>query len=100
MADSRKKLIKSSVRQSIAKLMGEAESAWKSGKKGRPERYAKMAMDLVRKHKVRLTDEQKRRFCRKCFSWWVPGDTVKLIYDQRHHVIRMKCAKCGYARRL
>lgn len=100
MIDGRKKLIKSSVRQSIAKLMDEAEGAWAAGKPARARRYAEMAMDLVRKHKVRLTEEQKRRFCRKCFSWWVPGDTVKLIFDKRHNVIRMKCAKCRYARRL
>jgi ribonuclease P protein subunit RPR2 len=100
MRNDRKKLIKSSVRQSIAKLMDEAGAAWKSGKNERSQRYAKMAMDLVKKHKVRLTDEQKRKFCRKCFAWWVPGDTVKLVFDKRHNVIRMKCARCGYARRL
>jgi len=100
MVDSRKKLIKSSVRQSIAELLSEANLAWNAGKKERSQRYAKMSMDLVKKHKVRLTDEQKRMFCRKCFSWWVPGDTVKLIFDKRHNVIRMKCAKCGYTRRL
>jgi ribonuclease P protein subunit RPR2 len=100
MVDSRKKLIKSSVRQSIAQLLSEADGAWKTGKKERSKRYAEMAMGLVKKHKVRLTDEQKRRFCRKCYSWWIPGDTVKLIFDKRHNVIRMKCAKCGYTRRL
>ncbi len=100
MADSRKKLIKSSVRQSVAKLLDEAASAWDSGKPERAKRYAEMTMDLVRKHKVRLTDDQKRRFCRKCLTWWVPNETVKLIFDKRHNVIRMKCAKCGYTRRL
>ena len=100
MVDGRKKLIKSSVRQSIAKLMGEAGGAWAAGKPERAKRYAEMAMGLVRKHKVRLTEEQKRRFCRKCFAWWVPGDTVKLAFDKRHSVIRMTCAKCGYTRRL
>ena len=100
MVDGRKKLIKSSVRQSIAKLMGEAEAARAAGRPERARRYAKMIMDLVRKHKVRLTEEQTRGFCRKCFTWWVPGDTVKLAFDKRHNVIRMKCAKCGYTRRL
>jgi len=59
-----------------------------------------MVMALVKKHKVRLTDDQKRRFCRKCNSWWVPAKTVKLIFDQRHHFIKMRCAKCEYTRRL
>jgi ribonuclease P protein subunit RPR2 len=100
MVDGRKKLIKSSVRQSIARLMDEAGAAWAAGKPARAGRYAGMAMALVRKHKVRLSEDQKRRFCRKCFAWWVPGETVKLTFDRRHNVIRMKCAKCGYTRRL
>ncbi len=100
MVDGRKKLIKSSVRQSIAKLMDEAQDAWAAGRPERARRYAQMSMDLVRKHKVRLSEDQKRMFCRKCFTWWVPGDTVKLAFDKRHNVIRMKCANCGYTRRL
>jgi ribonuclease P protein subunit RPR2 len=100
MNDGRKKLIKSSVKQSISQLLSEAEAAWKAGRKERAERYAKMVMDLVKKHKVRLTEDQKRKFCRKCFRWWVPGDTLKLIFDKRHNVIRMKCGRCGYTRRL
>jgi len=100
MNDGRKKLIKTSVRQSIARLISEAESAWKSNKPQRSERYAKMVMGLVRKNKVRLTKEQKNKFCRKCFNWWVPGDTLTLIYDQKHHLIRVKCGRCGYTRRI
>jgi ribonuclease P protein subunit RPR2 len=100
MSKSPKGLIKSSVRESIVQLMGEAEKAWDEGKPKRSERYVEMVMALVKKHKVRLTDEQKRRFCRKCNSWWVPQKSMKLVFDQRHHVIRMICSRCGYTRRL
>jgi len=59
-----------------------------------------MVMALVKKHKVRLTKEQKTRFCRKCFVWWEPGSTVKLAFDSRNNLIRAECLKCGHARRL
>lgn len=113
MAKGQKKLIKSSVKQSIVQLLSEAEKSNKTAKRAKETgnrkletanrtqatRYIKMVMDLVKKHKVRLTKEQKNKFCRKCHTWWVPGQTVKLIYDQKHHLIRLKC-QCGYTRRL
>lgn len=113
MAKGQKKLIKSSVRQSIAQLLEEAEKAYSSASRAkktgnkkletenrkRSTRYLQMVMDLVKKHKVRLTKDQKNKFCRKCLVWWVPNKTLKLIYDQKHHVIRLKC-QCGYTRRL
>jgi len=99
MVKGQKGLIKASVRQSIAALLKDAESAWTLKKPERSKRYAQMAMDLVRKHKVRLTKEQKGLFCRKCLVWWVPGGTVKLVYDKRHHLIRAIC-QCGHSKRI
>ena len=119
MHKGQKSLIKQSVRQSIALLLKEAERAHNKAGIQQPAsgirhpapgntklrtqdsrhetRYLQMVMDLVRKHKVRLTKEQKNLFCRKCLVWWVPGETVTLVYDQQHHLIRVKC-KCGYTR--
>jgi len=99
MAKGQKKLIKSSVRSSIAHLIEQAESAWKRNQPERSKRYVGMAMDLVKKHKVRLSKEQRNKFCRKCHVWWVAGETLKLVYDQKHHLIRLKC-QCGHSKRL
>ena len=99
MPKGQKKLIKSSVRDSIAHLLEEASSAWKKKNVERSRRYVKMIVDLIKKHKIRLNPDQKNKFCKKCNTWWVPGKTMKLIYDQKHHAIRVKC-QCGYSKRL
>jgi RNase P subunit RPR2 len=113
MPKGQKKLIKTSVRASIAHLLEEAEKSHKTAEQAqesgnrklatqnrtRTTRYVRMIMDLVKKHKVRLGKDQKNKFCKKCNTWWVPGKTVKLIYDQKHQVIRVKC-QCGHSRRL
>jgi ribonuclease P protein subunit RPR2 len=99
MPKGQKKLIKSSVKSSIARLISEAEAAWKKKQHERSRRYVKMIIDLVKKHKVRLQKDQKNKFCKKCHAWWIPGKTMKLIYDQKHHLIRIRC-QCGYTKRL
>jgi len=95
----RKKVIKSSVRSSIEKLLDQARAAYGSGKKDRSKRYVGMALDLLKKHKVRLPKELKNSFCRKCCLIWIPGETVRVSYDKHHHHLRVTCA-CGYTRRL
>lgn len=99
MRNSDKKVIKTTVKSSIKKLLSEAKKAARAGKNDRSRKYVKMAMALVKKHKVRLDNEQKTSFCRKCFVWWVPKKTLKLVFDKRHNTIRVKCS-CGYSRRL
>jgi len=98
MAKGQKKLIKSSVRQSIDQLLDEAEKAWNPEKPGRSGRYAEMVMDLVKKHRIRLVGKQRNRFCKKCLAWWVPGETVTVILDAGNNPIRVRCNKCGYTR--
>jgi RNase P subunit RPR2 len=111
MAKGSKKLIKASVRDSIKELLLQAESAHKKAnlahKSGNRKqetenrkqetRYLEMVIDLVKKHKIRLTKDQKNMFCKKCFTWFEQGKNVKLIYDQKHHLIRIVC-QCGAKR--
>jgi ribonuclease P protein subunit RPR2 len=99
MENRRKKVIKSSVRSSIGKLIGQAQKAYREGKKERSSRYVKMALDLVKKHKIRLPKELKNSFCRKCNVVWIPGKTVKISYDKKNVCLRVKC-QCGHAKRL
>lgn len=95
----KKKLIKSSAKQSVAELLKQAEKAWKQKKYPRSKRYVKMLMDLVKKHKVKLTKDQKNSFCRKCLRWWEIPSTLVLLFDKKHNCLKLKC-KCGHTRRL
>lgn len=94
-----KRIIKSSVLDSVKKLISEAGTAYKEGKRERSKRYIQMAMDLVKKHKVKVPEELANSFCRKCHAVWLPGDTVTVSFDKRHGCLRVTCA-CGYAKRL
>jgi ribonuclease P protein subunit RPR2 len=95
----RKKIIKSSVRSSIETLLGHARSSFDAGKGERSIRYVRMAMDLLRKHKIKLPKEMKNSFCRKCLTVWVPGRTASISYDRKNGCLRVRC-RCGYSKRL
>jgi ribonuclease P protein subunit RPR2 len=95
----RKKVIKSTVRSSIEKLLGEARKSYEAGRKDRSARYVTMARDLLKKNKIKLPKEVKNSFCRKCGVVWIPGKTVTVYYDRKISCLRVRC-QCGYSKRL
>jgi ribonuclease P protein subunit RPR2 len=99
MDNRRKKVIKSSVRSSITDLVLMAQKTYSSKNAVRSSRYIKMALDLIKKHKVRLPKELKNSFCKKCCIVWIPGKTINVTYDKKNECLRIKC-KCGYSKRL
>ncbi|MBD3210855.1 hypothetical protein GF318_05730 [Candidatus Micrarchaeota archaeon] len=99
MDNRRKKVIKSSVRDSIKKLIGQAREAYKNKQHEKSKKYVKMAFDLMKKHKVRLPKELRNSFCRKCFLVWIPNKTIKVAYDQKNDCLRITC-KCGHSKRV
>ncbi len=99
MSKKPKKIIKTSVRDSIVKLISEATKAYRAGNEERSKRYVQMAMDLVKKHKVRVPAELKNSFCRKCHLVWIPAKTVKIAFDKKHNCLRATC-RCGHSKRL
>ena len=94
-----KNIIKNAVSKSIEKLFDEANKEYKKGNVERSKRYIEMIMELVKKNKVRLPDKLRNAFCRKCHILWIPGETIKVVYDKRHNCLRIKC-KCGYTKRV
>lgn len=97
MRNVNEKVIKTSVKESISHLLGMASKEFEKNSK-LSKRYAKMAWDLVKKHKVRLTKAQKLMFCRKCHRIWVPGKSVKVVFDNKHGFLQFQC-DCGYKRK-
>ncbi len=99
MDTRRKRVIKSSVTSSIRKLIAQAQKAYREGKPERSARYVKMALDLIKKQKVKLPKELKNSFCKKCDVVWLPGKTVKVVYDKKNHCLRINC-QCGNSKRI
>ena len=99
MDNRRKKVIKSSVRSSIKKLLEQARAAHKKKETERSKKYVKMAFDLLKKHKIKLPEEIKNSFCKKCYLIWIPGETITVTYDKENNCLRLRC-RCGYSKRL
>lgn len=77
--------------QSARELIEQAGIVFKS----RPQfadRYAKLCRKIAMKHKLRLPPEIKRKICKGCDAFLVPGKTAR-IRTQRGHVV-IYCTSC------
>lgn len=99
MHSKRKSIIKSSVRSSIEKLLGQARANYSATDPGRSKRYVRMAFELLKKHKAKLPKELRNSFCRKCFLVWIPGKSATVSFDRKNLCLRIRCA-CGHSKRL
>lgn len=63
----------------------------------RARRYVEMARNIVRKHKVSLSTEQKRQFCKSCNMPLVPGKTSRV--RTRNEKVSVTCLNCGSIKR-
>jgi len=63
----------------------------------RSHRYAELAHKLKLKYKVKLTPDIKRRLCKNCHKFMVPGRNCRV----RIHSSRLiyTCGECGTVRR-
>ncbi|MBU0586271.1 hypothetical protein KJ780_02060 [Candidatus Micrarchaeota archaeon] len=97
MRPREKNKVKKISEERIEILLEEAEKTFKKNPE-RAKRYCRLVFALVKKNKNRLTRGQKFSFCRKCFSFWKPGTSVKVIFDSRNHRLIYRCLKCGNER--
>lgn len=91
----RKKIIKSISKERISILLDNAFKIIEKNEE-RAIRYIKLAFSIVKKNKVKLSKEQKIRFCRKCFIPWIFPKNVKIFFDHNNKRILYKCKKCGF----
>jgi len=61
--------------EQISALLDEASHA-KSVEKG--ALIVKKARQIQLRNRIHLPRELKKRFCKKCFSLWMPGKTVRI----------------------
>ena len=72
--EKQKENLKKKAEEQIRELFRQAESA---GQK-LADRYVKIAWGISTKTKTSIPTELKRRFCRKCLSYLVPGKNCRV----------------------
>ena len=60
----------------------------------RSKRYAELARKISLRYNVRLSKEDKRKFCKSCNTWLKPGITSKVRLDKKTKTINIICLNC------
>ncbi len=59
----------------------------------RTKRYVELARAIGMRYRVRLTREQKRKICKHCYSYLVPGNNCRIRLNDG--TVQTACFKCG-----
>ncbi|MCK4327180.1 MAG: ribonuclease P [Candidatus Diapherotrites archaeon] len=87
--------VKKAAQEMIRKLLGLAEEG---GPKSR--RYASLARKRSKKYKAPLPPHAKKRICKKCGAFLVPGKNLRVRKPRRPKgVITYTCLECGHKMR-
>lgn len=77
----------------INKLFSEADAAFSESPE-RSDRYVGMARKIAQRARVGIPSSLKKRFCRHCGCYWMPGKTVR-VRLQKQKVVYY-CLKCRH----
>jgi ribonuclease P protein subunit RPR2 len=64
----------------------------------RTKKYVRMVWDLVKKYKIRLSPEQKNKFCRKCLAFFELGKNSKVTFNSKNNSLCLICLDCNHKR--
>jgi len=96
MAQNRRKknkdLSKKIAEERIIILFELAEQNFKTHPE-RTKRYVELARLIGMRYRVRLTRDQKRRICKHCYSYLVPGNNCRTRL--KDGVVQTTCFECG-----
>jgi ribonuclease P protein subunit RPR2 len=62
------------------------------------DRYVKHAWRMMTRYNIRLPRDLRRKFCRKCLSFWKPGISCRVRLQSGCVVVT--CLRCGHITRL
>lgn len=63
-------------------------------------RWVRMARKIANRYNIRFTRQQRRRFCKKCMSFLVPGKNATVRTSTKQKAVIIKCLECGNVMRL
>lgn len=81
----------------IDRLMSLAEKNIRE-KPARAKRYVVLATKLSTRYRVRMPERFKKRICKVCNRYWIPGYNVTVRIRRRDRVVEYRC-ECGAVRR-
>ena len=61
----------------------------------RSRKYVELARKIGKRYNVRLTKEQKKKFCKECNQLLIPSKTCSVRLDSKRKLIIVKCMNCG-----
>ncbi len=85
-------------KERIEKLLALAEEKAKADSVY-SRRYSQLALKTGMRYNIRLPKETKRRICKKCFSFFVPGKNCTVRTSQKQQAVITTCRNCGTVRR-
>lgn len=89
----RDRLDAASALESVKKLFSEADAAFPESTE-LSDRYVAMARKAAQRARVSIPQLFKKRFCRHCGCYWMPGKTVR-VRLQKQKVVYY-CLKCRH----
>lgn len=79
-------------------LFGQAEQEAVQGRPARARRYVDLARRIGMRYNVRTPAEFKRRFCKECLTYLLPGVNARVRVGRGRLVVT--CKGCGAIQRL
>jgi len=76
----------------IMLLFGSAEREFRQ-RPDRSRRYMELAARLAMRYNVRLPQSLKRKFCKECYMYMVPGVSCMVRFSKGNNIIT--CSFCG-----
>ncbi len=95
--DQRKKYAQRIARERIKILFSLAQERALEGDEELARRYVEHMVNLSRKYNVRIPRDMKRMYCKKCYTFLIPGKTAQVRLKKGKVVI--KCLRCGTYKR-
>lgn len=61
----------------------------------RSDRYVHLARKIAMRYNIRMPKELKRKFCKKCYKYLVPGVNCRVRTRTMQRAVIVKCLECG-----
>lgn len=61
----------------------------------RSHRYIQLARKIAMRYNIRMPKYLKRKFCKKCYRYLVPGVNCRVRTNKAKQVVAITCLKCG-----
>ncbi len=76
-------------------LFTEAQKAAVRKKYNFANRYVEIARKISMRYNVRIPKDLKRRYCKYCYSYLIPGVNSTVRLNPKTKTVEVKCLNCG-----